>query len=224
MARGRMTFGLYNSYDPVKFAEAHRRAIARAAPVALAFDANVATFGFPFERELRTPQQLAAWVSETTSIGEEGKYLRELAEAGRLLTFDFPSRGFPPQPGEVVVMTTRPDAKKGVDAAFPASLLERGTSFVLVFGLGPPGLDARPAPDPVRTVPHLCVPVPLHRRGPRGAGQGTNRSTGGCPRARPRGMRHGGRVRLRAMRLRRPPGRRPDETRQGAPRRSPVPG
>src|SRR6266550_2775913 len=95
MARGRMTLGLYNSYDPVKFAEAHRRAIARAAPIALAFDANVATFGFPFDRELRTPQQMAAWVSGTTSIGEEGKYLRELADAGRLLTFDFPRRGVP---------------------------------------------------------------------------------------------------------------------------------
>src|SRR6266705_5911948 len=128
MARGRMTLGLYNSYDPVKFAEAHRRAIARAAPVALAFDANVATFGFPFERELRTPQRLAVWVSGTTSIGEEGKYLRELAEAGRLLTFDFPRRGFPPQLGDVVVTTNRPDAKKGVDAVFLARLLDKGTS------------------------------------------------------------------------------------------------
>src|SRR5207249_8391324 len=45
VARGRITLGLYNSYDPVRFAEAHRRAIARAAPIALAFDANLATFG-----------------------------------------------------------------------------------------------------------------------------------------------------------------------------------
>src|SRR5437763_14322291 len=107
MARGRMTLGLYNSYDPVKFAEAHRRAIARAAPVALAFDANVATFGFPFDRELRTPQQLAAWVSGTTGIGEEGKYFRGLAEACRILTFDFPRRCFPPQIGCVLVSMNR---------------------------------------------------------------------------------------------------------------------
>ena len=69
MTRGRMTIGLYNSYDPVRFAEAHRRAIARAAPVALAFDGNLATFGFPYAKELRTPQDVAAWVSGTTSIG-----------------------------------------------------------------------------------------------------------------------------------------------------------
>src|SRR5437899_3035495 len=79
MPRGRMTIGLYNSYDPIKFAEAHRRAIARAAPVAIAFDANVATFGFPFDKDLRTPLQVAAWISGTTSIGEEGRYLRDLA-------------------------------------------------------------------------------------------------------------------------------------------------
>jgi hypothetical protein len=141
MARGRMTIGLYNSYDPVKFAEAHRRALARAAPVALAFDANVAAFGFPFERELRTPQAIAAWVAETTSIGEEGRYLRELADAGRLLTFDFPKRGFPPQLGEVVMTTNHPHGNKAVDAAFLAQLLEAGRSFVLVFGLGPHGLE-----------------------------------------------------------------------------------
>ena len=143
MARGRMTIGLYNSYDPVRFAEAHRRAIARAAPIALAFDANVATFGFPFDRELRTPSQVAAWVSRTTSIGEEGRYLKELADAGRLLTFDFPKRGFPPQLGEVVITTNHPDPKKGVDSRFLAGLVQAGTSIVLVFGLGPRGLDDR---------------------------------------------------------------------------------
>src|SRR6266568_8434056 len=94
MARGRMTIGLYNSYDPVRFAEAHRRAIARAAPIALAFDGNLATFGFPFEEGLITPQEVAGWVSSTTSIGEAGLYLRELAQRGRFQPFGFPKRGF----------------------------------------------------------------------------------------------------------------------------------
>ena len=143
MVRGRMTIGLYNSYDRVRFAEAHRRAIARAAPVALAFDANLATFGFPYEKELRTPQEIAAWVSGTTSIGEEGKYLRDLADAGRFLIFDFPKRGFPPQLGEAVITTNRPEPKKGTDAAVLAGLLKHGTSILLVFGLGPHGLDDR---------------------------------------------------------------------------------
>src|SRR5256712_13400454 len=112
MARGRMTIGLYNSYDPARFAEAHRRAIARAAPVALAFDANLATFGFPFEKDLRTPEDVAAWVSGTTSIGEAGKYLRVLADLGRFQTFEFAKRGFPHQLCEVIVTTGRPDSQK----------------------------------------------------------------------------------------------------------------
>jgi hypothetical protein len=143
MASGRMTIGLYNSYDPVKFAEAHRRAIARSAPIALAFDANLATFGFPFNKELRTPREIADWLSGTTSIGEEGKYLRELAEGGRFLTFPFPKRGFPPQVGDAVITTNRPDPKKAVDAKFLAGLLKKGASILLVFGLGPRGLDDR---------------------------------------------------------------------------------
>ncbi len=136
-----MTIGLYNSYDAVRFAEAHRRAIARAAPVALAFDANLATFGFPYQKDLRTPREIAAWVSGTTSIGEEGKYLRDLAEAGRFIAFDFPKRGFPPQLGEAVITTNRPDPSKAVDAGRLADLLRQGTSLLLVFGLGPRGLD-----------------------------------------------------------------------------------
>ncbi|TLZ43594.1 MAG: DUF531 domain-containing protein [Methanobacteriota archaeon] len=138
-----MTLGLYNSYDPVKFAEAHRRALARSAPIALAFDANLATFGFPYDRNLRTPREIAAWVSGTTSIGEEGRYLRELAESGRFLTFDLPKRGFPPQLGEVVITTDHPDPKQATDARALAELLRRGTSLLLVFGLGPHGIEDR---------------------------------------------------------------------------------
>ncbi len=143
MPRGRMTLGLYNSYDPVRFHEAHRRALARAGPVALAFDANLATFGFPYEKELGTPLEIVDWVAGTTSIGEGGQYLKELAAAGRFQTFDFPRKGFPPQLGEVVVTTNRPDPRKATTAKVLAGLLKHGTSILLVFGLGPRGLDDR---------------------------------------------------------------------------------
>lgn len=91
---GRLTLGLYNSYDPRRFSEAHRRALVRAAPLALAFGANLATFGFPFADlaahggrtaenrsrgaeekrgqgetlELRTPAEIAEYVASTTSV------------------------------------------------------------------------------------------------------------------------------------------------------------
>lgn len=143
MARGRMTIGLYNSYDRVKFHEAHRRALARSGPIALAFDANVATFGFPYAKDLRTSLEIVDWVAGTTSIGEGGRYLKDLAVAGRFQAFDFPRAGFPPQLGEVVITTNRPDAKKATRADDLAALLARGTSILLVFGLGPRGLDDR---------------------------------------------------------------------------------
>ena len=97
---GRLTIGLYNSYDPRRFVEAHRRALVRASALALAFDANLATFGFPYSDlaasggrtaenrgrgaqekrgqegepvELRTPLEIAEYVAATTSVaGSKG--------------------------------------------------------------------------------------------------------------------------------------------------------
>ncbi len=136
-----MTLGLYNSYDPVKFHEAHRRALARAGPLALAYDANLATFGFPYPPELLQPLDVVKWVAGTTTIGEGGVYLVELTEKGRFSVFPFPNRGFPPQLGAVVVTTAKPDARKTLDAAKAASMLRAGKSLLLVFGLGPHGLE-----------------------------------------------------------------------------------
>jgi hypothetical protein len=138
--KGRVTIGLYNSYDPVRFHESHRRALARAGPLALAFDCNLATFGFPYDKELSTPVEIANWVSTTTSIGESGAYLVELAQKGRFSAFDFPGKGFPPQLGEVVVTTRKPDAKMRVTTSQIRDELGAGRSLLLVFGLGPRGL------------------------------------------------------------------------------------
>lgn len=137
---GRVTIGLYNSYDPVKFHESHRRALARAGPLALAFDCNLATFGFPYDTGLSTPAEIAKWVSTTTSIGESGRYLVDLAERGRFACFDFPNKGFPPQLGEVVVTTRKPDMNRSCSADDLRSMVSAGRSILLVFGLGPRGL------------------------------------------------------------------------------------
>src|SRR5512133_807837 len=111
---GRMTIAIYNSYDPNSFREAHRRILARAGPLALAFDCNLATFGFPFPADLTTPQEIADWVATTTSIGEDGQYLKELTAKGRFQTFPYPNKGFPPQLGEVVLTTRKPEAGKKI--------------------------------------------------------------------------------------------------------------
>jgi hypothetical protein len=135
-----MTLGLYNSYDPVKMHEAHRRALARAGPLCLAFDCNLVSIGFPYGREMRTPAEIVAWISETTSIGKDGQYLVRLAEAGRFQAVGFPDRGFQPQYGLPVLTTCRPDPKKAATSRQAAELLAGGQSVLLVFGLGPRGV------------------------------------------------------------------------------------
>lgn len=136
---GRPTIALYNSYDPRSFREAHRRALARAGPLALAFGFNLATFGFPFPRELTTPQEIADWIATTTSIGEHGGFLKELTAKGRFQTFDYPNRGFPPQLGEAVLTTRKPEAGKRTSIEDVVSALKRGQSVMVIFGLGPKG-------------------------------------------------------------------------------------
>ena len=162
---GRLTLGLYNSYDPRRFFEAHRRALVRAAPLALAFDANVATFGFPFEDlaahggrtvenrgkgagdkrgqgeavKLGTPLEVAEFVARSTSVSSEAEPLVELARAGRFNVFDLPKKGFPPQLGTVVLTTEHAKCPKDASARSVARDLVDGRSQLLVFGLGPHG-------------------------------------------------------------------------------------
>lgn len=142
MRRGRMWIGLYNSYDPLRFHEAHRRALARAGPLCLAYDANLCTFGFPHDEKVGdTPVEIVEWLATTTSIGADGSYLVDLARAGRFQTFGFPKKGFPPQLGTIVVTTNHPEAGKSTSAGGVARLLRKGESVCLVFGLGHRGID-----------------------------------------------------------------------------------
>jgi len=137
---GRLTIGLYNSYNVVQFREAHRRVIARAAPLAEAFDWNLAVFGFPFPPELDTSDRVAEWVSGTTSIGDEGKYTVELSDRGRLLVFDLPKKGFPPQLGTLIITTRKPWKERSVGINDLAKRAASGESLLMLFGLGPKGL------------------------------------------------------------------------------------
>lgn len=137
--RGRMTIGLYNAYDPKNFREPHRRVIARAGDLAMAFNMNLALFGFPIPEDCRTPKEIADFIAGTTSIGENGGNFVRLAELGRFQTFPYPGKGFPPQLGKVVLTTCHPSAQKQLTTAQVAELVEGGQSILLVFGIGPHG-------------------------------------------------------------------------------------
>lgn len=144
--RGRMTVGIYNAYDPVAFREPHRRIIARAGDLAMAFNMNLALFGFPLPEDKRTPKEVADFIAGTTSIGAHGDNFVRLAEMGRFQTFPYPSKGFPPQLGKVVLTTCRPDAKKQLSTAELADMVERGQSILLLFGIGPHGVPEKVRP------------------------------------------------------------------------------
>ncbi len=107
--RGRVTIGIYNAYDPRTFREPHRRVIARAGDLAMAFNMNLALFGFPIPEDKKTPKEIADFIAGTTSIGAHGDNFVQLADLGRFQTFPFPGRGFPPQLGKVVLTTCRPE-------------------------------------------------------------------------------------------------------------------
>jgi Uncharacterized protein conserved in archaea len=148
MGRGRVTIGLYNSYDPVKFREPHRRVLARAGGLALAFDMNLALFGFPIPEDMDTPVKIAEWVAGTTSIGGHGDYFMELAEKGRFMKFPYPSKGFPPQLGEPILTTSKPNDSKKVTLAHVVGTIEKGQSVLLLFGIGPHGVPKDAASIP----------------------------------------------------------------------------
>jgi uncharacterized protein len=149
---GRITLALYNSYDPTHFHEAMRRAVARAAPLAHAFDMNLALVGFPWhayrtkagERpDPRTPQEVAALINESTSIGEAQEPLVRLAAAGRLQAFPVPDKGWPPQLGTLVLATQAPDEARRLHVDTLARRALDGESFTVIIGLGPRGVPRK---------------------------------------------------------------------------------
>ncbi len=139
---GRITIGLFNTYDRTKFREAHRRVLARAAPLAMAFDFNLATCGFPFPEDRKTSVEIADFVADSTTIGAGGKYFRELAAQGRFQYLPLPGSGFPPQFGLPVITTSRPEMER-ITVEEIGKRSAAGESFILVFGLGPHGMSRK---------------------------------------------------------------------------------
>lgn len=153
MGRGRITIGLYNSYDQ-NFREPHRRVIARAGDLARAYDMGLALFGFPIPENVRTPKEIAEWVAGTTSIGGHGRNFMEMAEAGRFNCFPYPGKGFPPQLGEVVLTTCRPDPRRQISLTQTVDMVEGGQSITLLFGIGPHGV-----PKNVMAIPRYNLDI-----------------------------------------------------------------
>lgn len=159
MPVGRATLGLFNCYDPKQWHDIMRITLARVGPIAMAFDCDVATFGFPFEQArargakstdpLRTPADVAAFVTEGTSIGEGGEHFAQLVAAKRFTIHPFGTP--PPRLGRLVATTPVPAASKATTPLAVAKALAAGDDQLVLFGLGPRGLPA-----------DLLAAAPLH--------------------------------------------------------------
>lgn len=155
---GRATLGLYNCYDPRQWHDIMRITLARAGPVALAFDCDLATFGFPFaqarrrgairhEGGLDRPLDVAHFVSDTTTVGESTEPLVQLAEERRFHIHPFPTGAtWGARHGRVVATTPHPAPGKETTPLQLAQALQKGEHALVLFGLGPRGL-----PEPILT-------------------------------------------------------------------------
>ena len=123
----RMTLILYNSYDKNKWHEAHKRAIARAAPICYAFNCNLAIMNFPCKKE--------DILSIETTIGNSGGYLRELIDNNRFIITD----KYQAQFGTPIITTSKPDEKKLITPKEVANHLLKKPCGIFV-GLGRHGL------------------------------------------------------------------------------------
>lgn len=132
-----LTLGIVNTYDKIKVHEAHYRSIARAAPVAYAFDFNLALFDYPFKKNA---SDLVEYVMDKTTIGGSGKYLKELYRTGRFFIFDLPEKGFQPQFGSIVVTTSHPEKDKEIKFPYLIDSIKRKRSYLFLIGLGHKGL------------------------------------------------------------------------------------
>ncbi|MEK6985205.1 MAG: DUF531 family protein [Candidatus Thermoplasmatota archaeon] len=150
---GRLTLGLYNTYDAKQWHDVLRVMLARAAPVAVAFDCDLVTFGFPYAQArkpgarladlgLTTPAAVAKFVSASTSIGEGAEHLEALAAEGRFRLLNFDDAEIrPPFLGRLVATTPHPNPTKAMTPLRIAQARVAGGDQTLLFGLGPRGLS-----------------------------------------------------------------------------------
>ncbi len=124
-----ITLCLVNTYDKLKLHEAHLRSIARIAPICYAFDFHLALYDFPFWKK---EEEVVKDVCEYTTIGEGGRYLRELYERGKVHIID----SFESRFGEVIATTSNPEESKRISLEDVAEL----RSAIFLFGLGRKGL------------------------------------------------------------------------------------
>ena len=134
----RHMLALYNTYEG-GITPVHLRAIARAAPLCIAFGMDLVLIGFPID----DTDKLVAYVTGDTNIGRGGKYLEELVRQGRVV---LAARTVPElwdTLGMPVATTSHPEEEKKIvmsEAIRLARLHHPLQRACIIMGLGKKGL------------------------------------------------------------------------------------
>jgi hypothetical protein len=132
---------LYDTYEG-GLKTIHLRAVARSAPLCIAFGLDLALMGFP----AKNLDQLIGQVISETDIGKGGKYLKELAEQGRITLVDCTQKEPPTNWEELglpVATTSKPRNDKQIvlhKALLEATEKHPKKRACLIMGLGKRGL------------------------------------------------------------------------------------
>ena len=118
---------LVNSKSNGNFSDSHRRLIAKIAPVCFAYNFHLILVNFKIDN---SPLNFAKEIAPSTSIGESGERLVELAKKGMIQITNLPITG---KIGETIICTSMPDKNKVANIEKIAEM-SKNEKLTLVFG------------------------------------------------------------------------------------------
>ena len=118
---------LVNSKSNGNFSDSHRRLIAKIAPVCFAYNFHLILVNFKIDD---SPLNFAKEIAPSTSIGESGGRLVELAKKGMIQITNLPITG---RIGETVICTSMSDKNKVANIEKIAEM-SKNEKLTLVFG------------------------------------------------------------------------------------------
>jgi len=131
----RHVLALHDTYQG-KLSSAHVRMIARAAPLCIAYDIDLALLDFP----IKDLDSLVRMVSANTNVGKGGRYLRELFVQNRVMLIDDPNEA-----GMAIATTSRPEKAKSISLKEAARMAQDHPTrrMCVIMGLGRNGLPKK---------------------------------------------------------------------------------
>ena len=131
--KSNVTLGLYNTYEGKTVKDSHIRAVARAAPLCIAYNLRLALFNFP----AHSLQSFIEKVESQTRLKETKKQITRLYNSGCISLEKQPIRQSHPDLGLFVATTSQPQPEKTIGLE---ELLALDSPLCFLMGLGSSGL------------------------------------------------------------------------------------